>query len=80
MKLEEILFNNICQIPKFKPEDSVEQIRNQTQTIERFTVSGFIYRKRFEEKLASVCRSMHQYDQLKFIAGKIFLSIDSKLK
>ena len=79
MKLEEILFNNVCQIPFYKPDATIRQIKNDVQAIERFTISGFLYRSRFEEKLAAVCKNMHQYDRLKLISSNIFASIDSKL-
>lgn len=77
MRLEEILFHNVCQIPKYEPEDSVGKIRSDAETIERFSYSGFLYQKNFESKFTSVCKNMSQYDHLRLLAGKFFKKVDS---
>lgn len=76
MRLEEILFHNVCQIPKYQPEDTVDKIRSDAETIERFSYSSFLYQKNFESKFASVCKNMTQYDQLRLLAGNFFKKVD----
>jgi hypothetical protein len=76
MKLEDILFNNVCQVPKYTPEVSIQQIREDAENIERFSYSGFLYQKTLEDKFASVCKNFGQYDQLRLLSGRFFKKVD----
>lgn len=80
MKLEDILFNNVCQIPKYQPEASAQQIKEDAETIERFSYSGFLYQKTLEDKFASVCGNVGQYDQLRLLSGRLFKKVDAAFK
>jgi hypothetical protein len=80
MKLQDILFHNVCQIPKYNPEDSIEKIRDDVETIERFSYSGFLYQKSLEDKFSSVCKNIGQYDHLRLLAGRLFKKVDTAFK
>jgi hypothetical protein len=79
MKLEEILFNTVCQIPAYTPETTIRTIREEAETIEGFTIHGLYYRKKLEQKLQSVCKSFEQYDRLKLLANRYFKTLDRTL-
>ena len=57
MKLEEILFNTVCQIPKYPPTASAKEIKEDAETIEGFTYSGFMYDKTICHKISSLSRN-----------------------
>lgn len=80
MKLEDILFHNVCQIPKYTPQASIQTIREDAETIERFSYSSFLYQKTLEDKFASVCKNFGQYDQLRLLSGRFFKKVDETLK
>ena len=67
MRLEDILFNTICLIPKYNPEATITQIRSDVEAMEGYSFARHLFRRRFETKITGVSLTLGQYDHLRLL-------------
>lgn len=79
MKLEELLFNNVCQIPKYSPSASSETMKADAELIESQPISAFLLHARLESVFARACKNHSQYDAIKLLSATVFKKFDAKL-
>lgn len=77
--MEELLFNNVCQIPKYSADANSESMKADAEMIESKPISAFLLHARLESVFARACKNQSQYDAIKLLSGSVFKKFDAKL-